>query len=46
MPYEAISEEEYERLSAELKPLAFNQVAGEEADVERFCDGANCTLAG
>lgn len=44
MPYEEITDAEYERLSAQLQPVSFRHVANEEADVERFCDGSSCTL--
>jgi ribonucleoside-triphosphate reductase len=44
MPYEEISADEYEALVAGLKPLEFGQVEGEEAEFERFCDGASCVL--
>jgi len=44
MPYEAISEQTYTHLVAQLKPFRLGPVAHEEADVERFCDGATCVL--
>lgn len=44
MPYEEISEEQYETLAANLKPLDFSKVRGERADVERFCDGDKCMI--
>jgi ribonucleoside-triphosphate reductase len=44
MPYEEITADVYEAMVADLKPLEFGQVTGEEADVERFCDGDKCQL--
>lgn len=44
MPYEAISEEEYELQAAKLKPLHFGKIEGEAAEVERFCDGEACRI--
>src|SRR5690348_6692652 len=43
MPYEECSQEVYERLAATIKPLKLH-IAHEEAEVERFCDGATCTI--
>jgi len=42
MPYEAITKEQYEEMMAGLKPINFNQVHHEQADVEKFCDGGTC----
>jgi hypothetical protein len=44
MPYEAISEGEYEKQAARLKPLDFGKVEGETAEVERFCSNEGCSL--
>lgn len=44
MPYQAITEEEYEALAASLRPLEFTGVAGEDAEAELFCDSAGCQL--
>jgi ribonucleoside-triphosphate reductase (thioredoxin) len=42
MPYEGITVEEYERRAAQLKPIDFSTVAGEECVPDRFCDGDAC----
>lgn len=48
MPYEAITEAEYNRRFASLKPLEFAdaQVRLEEANPERFCDSDICSVDG
>ena len=48
MPYQSITEEEYHRRFAALKPLEFAdaQVASEESQPERFCDGDVCNVEG
>ena len=43
MPYEAISEEDYQERVAALGVLDFGQ-SHEEAEAEKFCDSAGCTL--
>lgn len=45
MPYEAITEEEYHRRVAALKPLSFQQIHDEEAEVEKYCDGDKCLVS-
>lgn len=42
MPYEAITKERYEELSANLKPVIWESSTHDLADV--FCDGATCEL--
>ena len=45
MPYEEITEERYHEIARSVQPVTFGQVSGEDADVERFCDGGKCTVA-
>lgn len=44
MPYEEITQDEYNTLAAGLKPLNFRKVKNAEAVIERFCDSESCTL--
>lgn len=44
MPYEEIDEETYKKMAAGLKKVNFSHVAGNEANVERFCDGVSCEI--
>lgn len=44
MPYEAITEERYLEMKAQITLLDFDNVEQERAEVERFCDGDKCTL--
>ncbi|KAL6050260.1 ribonucleoside-triphosphate reductase (thioredoxin) [Balamuthia mandrillaris] len=45
MPYEEISEEEYERRMSKLSRVDFSGIAKpEEAYPEKFCDGATCAV--
>lgn len=43
MPYEAITEAEYDRRAAALLPLNFSG-PGEDAVAERFCNNDSCTI--
>ena len=43
MPYEAISEETYQRMTSELSPLNFANTT-EKAESERFCDSSGCIV--
>jgi ribonucleoside-triphosphate reductase len=43
MPYEGITEDEYERRYAVLRPLDFSQV-NEDSMSERFCEGDKCNI--
>lgn len=43
MPYEGITRDEYELMSANIKPLQFG-VTTDKAEAERFCDGAACVI--
>lgn len=45
MPYEEITKEQYEQMSANLRPLVFDAVSGEKAEAERFCTNETCDLA-
>lgn len=44
MPYEKIEESTYHEMCKKLKKLDFSTVAGNEAEIERFCDGEACTI--
>ena len=44
MPYEAISEKSYNKEISNIKRLSFGTIEGEEAQVEKFCDGDFCDL--
>jgi ribonucleotide reductase alpha subunit len=44
MPYEEIDEDTYKKMASNLKKVNFNHVAGNEANVERFCDGVSCEI--
>lgn len=44
MPYEAITEEVYKEKAAGLRPLKLRNVAGEEAEVEKFCNNDSCLI--
>lgn len=43
-PYEAITEEQYERMSAKLERVKLNLVDEEDRVVERFCDSDICEI--
>ena len=44
MPYEEITEEEYETMVKQLSFLSFRQVKGNEAEVEKFCNNDTCEI--
>lgn len=44
MPMEAITEEEYNKRMAEIKPINFKNINHDETEVERFCDGDTCII--
>ena len=44
MPYEAIDEETYKNLIKKIKPIKFEKVKNEKADVERFCNNDVCEI--
>ena len=45
MPYEEITEKEYNKMIASLKNLNFRWVKGNEAEVERFCNNDTCEIS-
>lgn len=44
MPYEEITAEEYEKLTAKLKPLRLRHIENEQAEIEKFCSNDTCQL--
>ena len=44
MPYEEITEKEYNKMVKQLKFLSFRQVKGNEAEVEKFCNNDTCEI--
>ncbi len=44
MPYEYITEDQYHDIVSKLKTLNFRKVKGEEAVVDKFCDGEFCEI--
>jgi adenosylcobalamin-dependent ribonucleoside-triphosphate reductase len=46
MPYEAITEQEYEKQVKKLGHLSFVGVEGEEAEVDKFCNNDVCEIPG
>lgn len=44
MPYEEITEEEYLKITKNLKFLSFRNVKGNEAIVDKFCNNDTCEL--
>jgi ribonucleotide reductase alpha subunit len=44
MPYEEITEKEYNKMVKQLSFLSFRQVKGAEAEVEKFCNNDTCEL--
>ena len=44
MPYEEITQKEYDKMVSELSFLSFRQVKGNEAEVEKFCNNDTCEL--
>ncbi len=44
MPYEAIDEKTYYKLLSKINRLSFVMIKGEEAQVEKFCDGDFCEV--
>ena len=44
MPYEEITQQRYEEMLSGLNKLNFRQVKGNEAVVEKFCDGDVCEV--
>jgi len=46
MPYEAITEKEYNKQVKKLGHLSFVGVEGEEAEVDKFCNNESCEIPG
>lgn len=44
MPYEEITEEVYKEKIKTLKPVDFDNISKEEADIDVFCDGEKCVI--
>lgn len=44
MPYEAITKEKYNEMVAGLGELDFDNIVGEDADVEKFCSNDSCVI--
>jgi adenosylcobalamin-dependent ribonucleoside-triphosphate reductase len=44
MPYEEITEKEYNKMVKKLSYLSFRQVKGAEAEVEKFCNNDTCEI--
>ena len=44
MPYEAIDEKTYNKMTKKLKNLSFAKMKGEDSEAEKFCDGDVCII--
>ena len=44
MPYEEITEKQYNKMVDKLSYLSFRQVKGNEAEVEKFCNNDTCEI--
>jgi hypothetical protein len=44
MPYEAIDKNRYNKEISSIKRLTFGTIEGEEAQIEKFCDGDTCLV--
>ena len=44
MPYEAITEDEYNTMVGKLGRLTFGVIKNEEADVDKFCNNDSCEI--
>lgn len=44
MPYEKITQEEYEKMMKNIKKIHFTKIKGEEADVDKFCNNDVCEV--
>ncbi|KAF2077988.1 hypothetical protein CYY_000712 [Polysphondylium violaceum] len=44
MPYEEITQHQYETMKSNLKPVNFNSSIGEEPTPDKYCDSHNCTI--
>jgi adenosylcobalamin-dependent ribonucleoside-triphosphate reductase len=44
MPYQSITEEEYNKLIKNLKPINFKKVAHDREEIDAYCDGDTCAI--
>ena len=44
MPYEAITEKEYNTMVGKLGKLSFGVIKNEEAEVDKFCNNDSCEI--
>jgi hypothetical protein len=44
MPYEEITNEEYDKMVKQLSFLSFRQVKGNEAEIDKFCNNDTCEI--
>ena len=44
MPYEAITEKEYDKMVGKLGKLSFGVIKNEEADIDKFCNNDVCEI--
>jgi hypothetical protein len=44
MPYEAITEKEFNKENKMIKPIFFGSVKGEEAEIDKFCNNDVCEI--
>ena len=44
MPYEAITEEEYDKMVGKLGKLSFGVIKNEEAEIDKFCNSDTCEI--
>ena len=44
MPYEEITEKEYDKMVKKLSFLSFRQVKGNEAEIDKFCNNDTCEI--
>lgn len=44
MPYEKISEHQYEKIMKDIKKINFSKIKGEEAEIDRFCNNDVCEI--
>jgi hypothetical protein len=46
MPYEAITENEYDKQVKNLSKLSFGVIKNEEAEIDKFCNNDSCEIPG
>jgi len=44
MPYEEITEKQYNKMVDKLSYLSFRQVKGNEAEIDKFCNNDTCEI--